>query len=119
MLIADDLDYVREMLADMLSMMGYKAICASNGAEAVEMFRIHKNEIALVILDAIMPRMTGFDALKHIRSISSNVPVLMSSGYGEQDILEKSIVAGASGFMQKPFTLSALRDKVTKLVETT
>jgi two-component system, cell cycle sensor histidine kinase and response regulator CckA len=86
---------------------------AENGDVALEIFKNHKEEIACVILDLIMPRLDGEQTLTELQRIDPHVKVIMSSGYNEHDVSQKFIGRGLAGFIQKPYKLSMLRDAIT------
>lgn len=75
---------VRQVAAGMLKFIGFDVLEAADGHEAVEVFRAHKNEIILVLLDMSMPRMSGEEAFDKIKEIKSDARVVLSSGYTEQ-----------------------------------
>lgn len=103
-LVADDEESIRNLSRAVLERHGYRVILAANGAEAVELFRSHRELIALVLLDRTMPQMSGPEALAAIREMAPGVPALLASGYGAR---EGAPAGGASipdGFLPKPFS---------------
>ena len=77
---------------------------------------MRSQEIVLVLLDLTMPRLDGVEALQKLRCLQSNVPVLVMSGYSEQDISKHFAGLGAGGFIQKPFLPPDLVTKVCQLL---
>jgi PAS domain S-box-containing protein len=116
-LVADDEDLVRKMAKFTLETYGYATEIASNGAEALEKFRSGPADFAAVLLDLTMPVMSGEDVLHAIRKIRRDVPVVLSSGYTETEAVEKFQNLGLSGFLQKPYTATALARKIKQAVD--
>jgi PAS domain S-box-containing protein len=115
-LLVDDEETVRGMGVEMLKELGFTAITATDGREAVEMFR-NTPEIAFVILDLTMPHMDGEQCFRELRLLKPDVKVIMSSGYNEQEVTQKFIGKGLAGFIQKPYRLSTLRDTIQSVLQ--
>ncbi|HRZ28469.1 MAG TPA: PAS domain S-box protein [Spirochaetota bacterium] len=115
-LLVDDEENVRAVGGRMLSMLGFTVISASNGREAVDLFRAHAGEIACVIMDLTMPLMDGEEAFRSIREIRKGARVIISSGYSEQEIIVRFIGEGPSGFIQKPYQLDDLAAKLKEVL---
>jgi CheY-like chemotaxis protein len=111
-LIADDEDNVRRIAGKMLERLGFSVLTAPDGANAVAMFESHADEIALVLLDMTMPNMGGEEAFALIQQDRPGAKVILCSGYTEQDATAAFAGKGLAGFLQKPFTLQQLQDKV-------
>ena len=109
-LLVDDEPAVLSITAKLLQRFGLTVISAKNGVEAVERFRVHQGEICCVLLDVNMPRMGGFEAFGRIRGIDPNVPVILSSGYGEKVCLDGLAGRGPSEFLTKPYNLASLQE---------
>jgi CheY-like chemotaxis protein/two-component sensor histidine kinase len=116
-LLVDDEDQVRGLASRMLARMGFEVIQAGDGHEALSQFDRHANRIVLVLLDLTMPGMDGEETFRELRRISPTVPVLMSSGFTEQEITAKLAGQGLAGFVQKPYSLATLRAKVRHALE--
>ena len=115
-LLADDEEDVRCVVRAMLETLGYEVIEARDGLEAVEIFRRRAAEIDLVILDLVMPRLTGEAALGQMRRIAPAVPAILVSGYDESGRIREIVAAGFGGFLQKPFRRQDLGKKVRELL---
>jgi len=115
-LLADDEEDVRAVVHAMLETLGYEVIEARDGHEAVEIFLRRAAEIDLVILDLMMPRLTGEAALAQIRRIAPDVPAILVSGYDESGRIREIVAAGFGGFLQKPFRRQDLGKKVRELL---
>ncbi len=111
-LLADDEESIRTLASDMLRELGFEVMTASDGREAVELFRRERERIAFVVLDLTMPNMSGEEAFREMRRIDPEVRVVMSSGYNEQEVTQKFRGKGLAGFIQKPYTLSTLMSVV-------
>ncbi len=104
-LVIDDESAVGEMSKDMLTRLGYRVLLAGGGIEGLGMFRRMKDAISLVILDMIMPEMSGKEAFQLLKSIKPEVKVVLCSGYSQDGYagIENLMNEGADGFIQKPF----------------
>ncbi|HEX7519863.1 MAG TPA: ATP-binding protein, partial [Candidatus Deferrimicrobium sp.] len=115
-LLADDEEDVRGVVHAMLETLGYEVIEARDGLEAGEIFQRRAAEIDLVILDLVMPRLTGEAALREMRRIAPAVHALLISGYDESGRIGEIVAAGFGGFLQKPFRRQDLGKKVRELL---
>jgi PAS domain S-box-containing protein len=111
-LLADDEEVVGRLAMTILERLGYKVLCASDGVEALEIFRSRSKDIDLVILDLAMPRLSGADALPELRKINPAVNVLISSGYSSEEDLRAVERAGVRGFVAKPYRAVDLARRV-------
>jgi len=107
-LLVDDEETVRGIGTEMLKELGFAAITANDGREAVEVFRTTPG-ISLVILDLTMPHMDGEQCFRELRQIEPNIKVIMSSGFSEHEVTQKFAGKGLAGFVQKPYKLSTLK----------
>jgi CheY-like chemotaxis protein len=115
-LLVDDEEIVRTTTRAMLEQCGFTVLTASDGIEAVEVFRARTGEIAAVILDVTMPRMGGEEAFRQMHQLDPTVPVILSSGYDEQDAVSRFAGKGLAGFIQKPYRMESLAEKLRKAV---
>lgn len=115
-LLADDDAGLLALGRRMLGRLGLTPLTASDGLEAIEAFREHKDDIVCVILDCSMPRMSGGEALREIRQIKQDVKVILCSGYEEQQVTEELADKGLAGFLHKPYTLQDLKTKLQELL---
>ena len=111
-LVADDETIVLNLLVDLLQSRGYRVLTASDGVEAAEIYSAKQDDIDLVILDVVMPRMDGLEALKKILETNPRAKVLMISGYAQIDTVDNCLQAGAKGFIRKPFRISEISEKI-------
>jgi DNA-binding response OmpR family regulator len=114
-LIVDDDEGVREMLADFFGVLGYTAIVAGDGREALGLLEKHK--VSLVISDIKMPVMNGIEMMKKIKEKHPDLDVILITGY-EPDYSWHSVrKAGASDYVCKPFTIDVIEKKVRVLLD--
>jgi two-component system cell cycle sensor histidine kinase/response regulator CckA len=117
-LVAEDEDAVRTLIARILRAQGYLVIEAVNGLEAVRVARAHAPAVIdLLLTDMVMPHLNGPDAALQIRAIYPDIKVLYLSGYTEHATLRHNRIALGSPFLQKPFTPSALIQVVRALLD--
>jgi PAS domain S-box-containing protein len=117
-LLAEDEDVVRELVVRILESSGYKVLTASDGDEAIKIFYDRADDIDLVLLDAIMPKMSGMAVYKKVKEINPEKPVIFSSGYSH-DVLKAVLVPEEEFYLiQKPYVpnklLNAIRETLDK-----
>ena len=100
----------------MLERLGYQVITAENGATAVDIYKDKKDQIDLVILDMIMPNMSGKDTYRLLKNVKPDVLVLLSSGYSINGQANEILENGCKGFIQKPFSLNDLSQKIRAIL---
>jgi len=115
-LLIDDEEMIRDVGSVMLNSLGYKASLCSNGAEAIEFFKNAWQDIDLVILDMVMPRMSGMETFLELKKINPHVKAILSSGYGADSEVQKILNAGVIGFIQKPFRRKDLSEKIAEVL---
>ncbi|MCX5819677.1 MAG: PAS domain S-box protein [Deltaproteobacteria bacterium] len=116
-LLVDDEKMVLEVSREMLESMGYRVYAAGSGPEALAVYLEKRKEIDLVILDMIMPGISGGETFDRLREINSAIKVLLSSGYSINGEASHILDRGCNGFLQKPFHLEKLSDKVREMLE--
>ena len=112
-LVVDDDRGVRGTLRMLLTSMGFDVLEARDGREAVDTFAAHADAIALVVLDLTMPVFGGREVFTELRLIRSDVRVILSSGYDEEETTRRFGAKGLAGFLQKPYTGTDLAEKLT------
>ncbi len=116
-LLVDDESLVIEVGRAMLETLGYKVMTCTNGQDAVDTVSNNEEDINLVILDLIMPGMDGGNTFDRIHEIRPSLPVLLSSGYSINGQATEIMNRGCSGFIQKPFTIIDLSQKVREILD--
>ncbi|MFP4030448.1 MAG: PAS domain S-box protein [Desulfococcaceae bacterium] len=115
-LLVDDEPMVRDVGAEMLATLGFDVVTAASGAEAIDRFRERGDTIRLVILDMIMPEMSGERVFEQLRSMDPSVRVLLSSGYSLEGQARAILARGCDGFIQKPFNLREISGKIREVL---
>ena len=115
MLLVEDEEQVRKMVKKMLTRLGYQVLEAKDGIEAVEIFQQHQDEIRCVLSDLTMPRMNGWETLAALRKLSPDIPVILSSGYDEAQVMADEHPERPNAFLGKPYQLKGLRDTINSL----
>ena len=116
-LVVDDEDAVRLIAHRVLERAGYSVVAVANGVEAVEYTHLHGSEIALVLLDMLMPRMNGEEAFRELRRMHPGLPVLLTSGFSEDVASQRLLSVENVGFIQKPYGAKQLLAAVDQLVD--
>jgi CheY-like chemotaxis protein len=114
-LVVDDEETLRAVASQMVEALGWRALSAADGREALAVYREHMPEIVGVLMDLTMPHMDGEEAFGELRRLNPDVRVLLMSGYNEQDAIARFVGKGLAGFIQKPFGVTEL-DKQLKLL---
>ncbi len=115
-LMVDDETLVLEVGEKMLEKLGYRVLMARSGQEALEIFERHRDQIDLIILDMVMPDMGGSETFDKIRDIKPDANVLLSSGYSLNGQAIRILNKGCRGFIQKPFSLHELSQKLKEIL---
>jgi signal transduction histidine kinase/CheY-like chemotaxis protein len=115
-LIVDDEASVRGVAMRMLAACGLSSLTAASGEEAVAVLEAHPGGITLVLLDLTMPTMNGEETYRRMRAVDRTVPVLLMSGYTEQEASTHFGGQGTSGFIQKPFRLDELKEAIRRVL---
>jgi len=115
-LLVDDDDQVRDTTAAMLEDMDYEVIEASNGLEAVEHYKISRDKIDAVILDAVMPVMNGGDCFKKLRKMNPNASIILCSGFSRDIAIKELKKEGNFEFISKPYESAQLETALSTLI---
>jgi two-component system cell cycle sensor histidine kinase/response regulator CckA len=111
-LVVDDERMILDVTQEMLKGLGYRVLVAQSGADAIEVYRADHEKIDLVILDMIMPGMGGGEVLDRMKIINADCRVILSSGYSINGEARTIMARGARLFLQKPFRLDDLSQKI-------
>jgi two-component system cell cycle sensor histidine kinase/response regulator CckA len=117
-LIVDDESQMRELAVKTLEQCGYKTIVAEDGVEALSLYRSRKNDIDLVILDVIMPKMGGWECFHRLKEYDPEVKILIMTGYTTDSSVEGFLKEGAKEVIMKPFDLEAFTNSVNSALNT-
>ena len=116
-LVIDDETMIVEIGETLLTELGYSVLTANGGKAALEIYNSHYEQIDLVILDMIMPIMSGSETFAQLKTINPDARILLSSGYSIDGQASDLMKQGCSGFIQKPFNLLELSKKVREVLE--
>ena len=114
-LVVDDEEVVRATAKTALERYGYSVLLAADGQTGIDLFREH-DEIVLVLLDMMMPVMSGQEAFRQIKNIRPGVRIIISSGYNEVEAIRRFTTKGISGFIQKPYTAAQLAGAIQRVL---
>ncbi len=115
-LLIDDEEIVVDVVAKALKLTGYKVLAAKNGEEGVRIFEEKQREISLVILDMIMPGMSGAKVFGQLKRIDPDIKVILSSGYSMDGEASEIMAQGCNAFIQKPFGIQNLSQKIREVL---
>jgi CheY-like chemotaxis protein len=107
-LVVDDEPLVRAFAVEGLKGLGYQVLTAGSGHQALQIYDQHPQEVDCVLLDLIMPDMSGLETYRRMRAVNPEVRVVFASGYSTGEILREAPDARAAAFLGKPFTLESL-----------
>jgi len=118
-LVVDDEEPLCNLLRDVLTRRGYRVLVATDGEEALRVYREHGGRIDLVVLDMTMPGLSGMDTFDALRSLNPHARILLTSGYTHEQSAREAVARGAKGFLQKPFLISELLARVREALAET
>ncbi len=118
LLLVDDEDSVRTVAARMCEHLGFSVIAAQDGPQAIRMLKEADGNISCVLLDLIMPGMDGIQTLAALHAINPAIPVVLSSGYTQDEVKRRFGEAGFRAFIEKPYQLAQLRETLRTAIET-
>ena len=116
-LLVDDEEMIIEVNQEILKALGYKTIIARSGKEAVEIYKHNREKINMVIMDMIIPGMSGKEFYDNLKNIHSEIKVLLSSGYSISGQAAEILEHGCNGFIQKPFKMRELSVKIREILD--
>jgi CheY-like chemotaxis protein len=116
-LVVDDEEMIRDISAAMLAELGFEALTAAGGEEALALFQENGGSIDIVLLDQIMPGMDGVSVFKELRRLRPDITVLLASGFSHQEVAERFKGLGLNGFIPKPYTLKSLATELSRVLE--
>jgi CheY-like chemotaxis protein len=111
-LVVDDEEVVRRVAVTMLESLGFSVVTANDGQQGVEQLGSSREPFIAVLLDLTMPRLDGLGALEQLKQLDLKVPIILMSGYDEQDVGKRFSGHGLAGFLQKPFSPEMLKQKL-------
>jgi CheY-like chemotaxis protein len=118
-LIVDDEEMLRELLLEQLISAGYSVYEAANGLEAIELLKhLEAQELCVnaVVLDMNMPKMNGAKAFAEIRTLFPTVPILIATGFAQDEVVQKLLESGANGVLSKPYNIEELLKRLEEIL---
>ncbi len=109
-LVVDDEDIIRRLLGEMLEELGFTVISARDGEEGLGIYRERWKEIDVVIVDMIMPKLSGREAFLEMKKINPSVQVILSTGFTKEGAVQETLDEGITWFIQKPYRLEELSE---------
>ncbi|MBM4168789.1 MAG: PAS domain S-box protein [Ignavibacteria bacterium] len=117
LLLVEDEDMLRDLLQTIFESKGYTVLTAADGVEAMEIFKEHADEIALVLTDMGLPRLGGWEAFQQMRAIKPTLRAIMASGYFNSSLKSEMLKAGAKDFVQKPYVPERILARVRQVID--
>jgi len=114
-LVVDDFEEIRALLNAALTIFGYTVICAKDGMDGLKKYKENKDQIHVVLLDVVMPKLNGVELFKEINKLETKTKVLFMSGYNE--ILDKSYQQGEIKCISKPFKIKTLLKELREVLD--
>ena len=119
LLLVDDEPSARAVARGLAESLGFQVLEAADGQEAVAMFELRHSEIRAVLMDLTMPHMDGRQAFLRMHAVAPDIPVVLTSGYSEQDVLADFLGRGLAGFLAKPYQSSQFQAVMRQVMEST
>lgn len=116
-LLVDDNEFVLEVTSRMLEQLGFRVLTASSGFVAVDVFQTPPCRIDLVVMDLVMPGMDGEMLFDILKAGDPHLKALLITGYSADNKVSSILRKGCNGFIQKPFNLIQLSDKVHEILD--
>ena len=113
-LIVEDDEEMRGLLSDVIEEEGYKTDSVDNGSEAFR--KLVKESFALIITDIRMPGLSGFDVLSAVKKFQLEIPVIVITAFGGEEVYRRSMARGADGYLEKPIHFHKLKGLIQELV---
>ena len=116
-LLVDDEESILDVCREILIALGYNIYIAHNGKEAIKIYSSNKDNIHLVMLDMIMPGLSGSETYDELKLINPEVKVLLSTGYSASDQAKKIMDSGCQALIQKPFRIADISKKIREVLD--
>jgi PAS domain S-box-containing protein len=115
-LVIDDEEVIRDFIKEGLEDLGYTVLTAEDGEIGIDIYKEKKEEIKLVVLDLVLPKISGMITYQRLKEIDPQILVLLASGYSQKGQAQELLDQGVQGFMQKPFRLKELAREIRVLL---
>lgn len=114
-LVVDDEKELVDITCQLLEKLGYKTLTAYNGFEAIDVFTNHKSEIKAIVMDVIMPKFSGLEAVEHIRKENPDVSIIFATGYDQLNSTDGQKVGSSDVVLTKPYSIEALGKAIANI----
>jgi len=118
-LFVEDEESVRELVRDYLAGTGYHVLEAVDGVQALEVAAAHQGAIQILVTDVVMPRLSGRELASRMAAQRPNIKILFISGYTDDSIFRHGVLEGGVAYLQKPFNLKAIAQKIREVLDGT
>ena len=115
-LVVDDEDMLRDVLREVLEMVGLSALFASSGMEGLQIFEENQGRINLVLMDILMPEMSGLETFDKIKAIDPDMKFIFMSGFPDKEALALRELSGEYAFIKKPFSVNEIVNHINKMI---
>jgi len=115
-LLIDDEKMILDVGRELLEELGYTVLPAISGPDSIDIFQKDQDKIDMVIMDMIMPGMSGSETFDRLKAINPDVKILLSSGYSVDGQATNILQRGCDGFIQKPFNMNQLAERIQKIM---
>jgi len=112
-LVVDDDEDILSLNSEILEVLGYKVLNATNGLEAIDIFTSHQAEIALIVMDVVMPKLSGVKAAEYIRKIKPDTKIIFATGYDKGEFHDKQLLNTSETILTKPFSIQAFSKAIS------
>ncbi len=112
-LLVDDESHILDVGKELLEALGYQVLVASDGLEAVEIFKANRDEVSIVITDIMMPKLGGVESVELIKQIRSDIKVIFTTGYNKEEELLGDIYTSEAIILYKPYDIDELRRTIS------
>ncbi len=113
-LIAEDEDLITSTIVALLNTMGLEYIAVDNGEDAIKEFKSKKFD--LIITDIFMPKLDGFQFIEFIRNVNKKIPIIVISGYIDNETIRKIKNIGADEYIEKPFSIKEVKEVIKNFI---
>ncbi len=115
-LVVDDEDMLRDVLKEVLEMVGFSALFANSGMEGIRLFKEHQEHIQLVLMDILMPEMDGLETYDEIKLLDPNMKFIFMSGFPDKDALAMRELTEEHVFVRKPFSVKQIITQIRQVL---
>jgi len=115
-LVVDDEEIIRDVLTEMLQEMGFRVVAACDGLEGLDLYRRLWDQLDLVILDMVMPKLSGKETFVEMKRINPSIRAILSTGFAEDSVARDALDRGITGFIKKPYRIQDLSEMICQVL---